>query len=113
MGLRGCLRVGFWVAIAGVGILSLLPVAQLPAISASIWDKAQHALAFMGLALLGLWAQPARRPETLLVALLAYGVAIECAQAFSGWRQGEVADALADGVGLILGWAIWRAWRRQ
>jgi VanZ family protein len=42
------------------------------------------------------------------IALLAFGGAIELAQAATGWRYGEWSDWLADAVGLAAGWAL--AW---
>ena len=103
---RGLL-VCFWSAVLGVAVLSLMPIAYLPPQVFSLWDKAQHALAFTALALLGLLAYP-RQPWRMVLALLAFGGAIELAQAATGWRYGEWSDWLADAVGLAAGWAL--AW---
>ncbi|RDD92322.1 VanZ family protein [Acidovorax sp. BoFeN1] len=103
---RGLL-VCFWSAALGVAVLSLMPIAYLPPQVFSLWDKAQHALAFTALALLGLLAYP-RQPWRMVLALLAFGGAIELAQAATGWRYGEWSDWLADAVGLAAGWAL--AW---
>ena len=97
----------FWSAALGVAVLSLMPIAYLPPQVFSLWDKAQHALAFTALALLGLLAYP-RQPWRMVLALLAFGGAIELAQAATGWRYGEWSDWLADAVGLAAGWAL--AW---
>ena len=101
------LWVSFWAAALGVAVLSLMPIAYLPPQVFSLWDKAQHALAFTALALLGLLAYP-RQPWRMVLALLAFGGAIELAQAATGWRYGEWSDWLADAVGLAAGWAL--AW---
>ena len=103
---RGLL-VCFWSAALGVAVLSLMPIAYLPPQVFSLWDKAQHALAFTALALLGLLAYP-RQPWRMVLALLAFGGAIDLAQAATGWRYGEWSDWLADAVGLAAGWAL--AW---
>ena len=103
---RGLL-VCFWSAALGVAVLSLMPIAYLPPQVFNLWDKAQHALAFTALALLGLLAYP-RQPWRMVLALLAFGGAIELAQAATGWRYGEWSDWLADAVGLAAGWAL--AW---
>ena len=103
---RGLL-VCFWSAALGVAVLSLMPIAYLPPQVFSLWDKAQHALAFTALASLGLLAYP-RQPWRMVLALLAFGGAIELAQAATGWRYGEWSDWLADAVGLAAGWAL--AW---
>ena len=101
---RGLL-VCFWSAALGVAVLSLMPIAYLPPQVFSLWDKAQHALAFTALALLGLLAYP-RQPWRMVLALLAFGGAIELAQAATGWRYGEWSDWLADTVGLAAGSAL-------
>lgn len=101
---------GFWALALCVAVLSLLPTAFLPPQVFSLWDKAQHALAFTALAALGLLAYP-RQPGRLAIALLLFGGAIELAQAATGWRYGEWADWLADAVGLAAGSAL--AWRHR
>lgn len=75
------------------------------------WDKANHALAFAALALTGLLAlrQPsAASASALLLALLAWGGALEVLQSFLPPRQGDWADLLADGVGLLAGAVFYR-----
>lgn len=98
----------FWALLLCVAVLSLMPTAYLPAQVFNLWDKAQHALAFTALATLGLLAYP-RQPWRVAIGLLAFGGAIELAQAATGWRYGEWSDWLADAVGLAAGSAL--AWR--
>jgi VanZ family protein len=95
----------FWALLLGVAVLSLMPVAYLPAQVFNLWDKAQHALAFTALATAGLLAYP-RQPWRVVIGLLAFGGAIELAQAATGWRYGEWSDWLADAVGLAAGSAL-------
>ena len=66
------------------------------------WDKANHALAFAVLALLGLSAYP-RSKAAVLAGLLAYGGLIEVLQGMTGYRTGDWLDWAADSVGLTLG----------
>lgn len=105
---QAIVRSAFWALLLCVAVLSLMPVAYLPPQVFSLWDKAQHALAFMALCALGLQAYP-RHPWRVALWLLAFGGAIELAQAATGWRHGEWADWLADAVGLAAGAAL--AWR--
>ncbi len=98
-------RVAFWLLLAAVAVLSISPARYLPPQAFSLWDKAQHALAFLGLGLLGLLAYPGRLLR-LGLGLLAFGGAIELVQAATGWRQGDWADWLADAVGLGAGLAL-------
>ena len=108
------MRAAFWLAVVALTVLSLLPTERLPDFTASVWDKAQHALGFALLATLGLWAYPGgkRRTAQLTLGLLALGVAIEWAQGASGWRHADAADAAANAVGVAMGWALVSAQRR-
>ena len=103
----GLARVAFWACLLGVVVLSLTPVQQLPPQVLNLCDKAQHAGGFAVLTLLGLWAYP-QRAVTLLAAMLALGVGIEVAQSATGWRYGDVADWVADAVGVAAAYALWR-----
>ncbi len=109
-------RLGFWALVLGVAVLSLLPGQYLPPQTASIWDKAQHALAFAALGAWGLRVYP-RQPERVLIGLLAFGGAIELAQSCTTWRLGDWQDWLADAVGLALGsmlaWGLGRYQARK
>jgi VanZ family protein len=110
----------FWLACGAVTVLSLLPVTHLPPQALDVWDKAQHALGFAVLMVLGLLAYPEQKRilpthwaplrwmplNGMALGLMALGVAIELAQHASGWRYGEVADVVADAVGIALGAAL-------
>jgi len=89
--------------------LSLVPVDQVPS-ALHFWDKAQHALGYAGLAFLGLMAYPGR-VRVLMLGLVLLGAGIELAQWFTGWRQGEWQDWIADCVGLVMGALAWRLMR--
>jgi len=98
-------RWAFWMGAAAVLALCLMPPVQhLPSTG---WDKANHALAFAMLALLGLLAYPARRAR-LLWALIAYGALIEVLQSLTGYRTAEWLDLAADGIGVVIGAQIAR-----
>ncbi len=99
----------FWILAVATLCLSLMPADRLPP-SLDFWDKAQHALGFAGLALLGLLGFAGRSKE-LLWGLVLYGASIEVAQHLTGWRFGDPADWLADCLGIGLGWLLWRAWQ--
>ncbi len=99
----------FWLSVIVVGALSITPVEKLPPQSLNIWDKAQHAIGFLWLTLTGLLAHPPHRSR-IVFGLLAYGVFIELAQAATGWRHGDLADWLADAVGVVFGALAFRLW---
>ncbi len=96
----------FWLALLVLTTLSLMPTGLLPPQVFSLWDKAQHALGFGGLTLLGLLAYPHQRVRLPLL-LLAHGGLIEVAQAATGWRYGEWMDLLADAVGIAAVTGLW------
>lgn len=105
------IRLLFWLSLVGIFTLSVLPSDRLPVMSASVWDKAQHALAFALLTLLAHLGWPESPPLRALGGLLAFGLAIEVAQAVLGWRHGEFADVVADATGLAIGWLVVRVGR--
>jgi VanZ family protein len=99
----------FAVACLVIVWLSVAPTSALPTVS--LWDKFEHAGAYLGLALLGSWAFPGRA-WSLAIGLFALGVGVEIAQASMGWgRQGDPADALANTIGILIGLALARASR--
>ena len=85
-------------------VLALLPPQAVPPTG---WDKANHAIAFALLAVLGFAAYPARTAGVLL-GLLAYGALIELLQGLTAYRSAEALDVVADGVGLVFGWTLMR-----
>lgn len=105
-------RWAFWLCMAAVLALCLMPPAQhLPSTG---WDKANHALAFAVLAVLGLAAYCGRTARVLL-GLLAFGGAIEVLQSLTGYRTAEWLDLLADAAGIAAGWQLahWLGTRRR
>ena len=102
-------RIAFAGAVLGFTVLALLPGDRLPSIF-NLWDKAQHALAFAVLAVLACLGWPRVPAWRWCLALVAYGVLIELAQAATSWRHGSVADALADAVGVLVGLGVGALW---
>lgn len=99
-------RFAFWTLVILTTVLSLLPNERIPP-SFVFWDKAQHALGFLALTLLGLWSYPASVAR-VLIGLLLFGAGIEIAQDWSGWRQGDWLDWLADATGICFGYGTLR-----
>jgi VanZ family protein len=98
----------FYLGAALVGLLSLAPSGSLPEVPVD--DKAEHALAYAALGLLG--AASRHGVARLILGLAAYGIALELLQAFSPGRSPDAGDALADIIGACLGAAIGIALRR-
>lgn len=98
--IRRLLRAAFYVACGLVFALSLVPSAALP--PTTIGDKAEHAIAYAVLGLLG-GASAERGVVRTILGLTVFGAVIELLQAFSPGRTPDVLDALADVIGVCIG----------
>ncbi len=103
-------KAAFWALVALTVLMSLVPGEQVPQ-PLVFWDKAQHTLGFAALTVLGLLAYPLAVTR-VLIGLLLLGVAIECAQAMTSWRQGDWMDWFADAFGIALGTGAMAVWAR-
>ncbi len=93
------------ISLIGVTILSLVPVTG--SLAVNIWDKAQHAGAYVYLALL-VWAasEPRRLTARHASLLMAYGIGIEGLQAGLPWRSFSLMDMVANASGIAIGGLI-------
>ena len=101
-------RLRLWayaVAVAALLYLTLAPARDVP--SVSLWDKAEHGLAWIVLAGLGLLLWPAR-PGRVAAFAMALGGVVELLQATLPFgRDGDWRDWVADGVGVAAALLIW------
>jgi VanZ family protein len=97
------LKGAFWVCFVVISALALSPAPYLPPELFNWWDKAQHAVAFGTLAVLAVLAYPGVSKFRIGLLLMVLGVLIEVLQYFSGYRYGDWQDAVADGVGVLVG----------
>ncbi len=90
---------------AVVAVAALTPADAAPTMTPS--DKVDHLLAFAALAGVGALSLPRSWRSQALVALgmLAFGAGIEWGQTHVPGRFGDLADVLADGVGVLTGLA--------
>jgi VanZ family protein len=101
-----------WAAVGWLGVALALVFSLWPGgvpLPFRIWDKIQHA---SGYTILTLWfagLYPRRRLPVIGLACFALGVAIELLQALTPTRSAEVADACANGLGILVALAIARA----
>ena len=85
--------------------LSLIP--HPPTIGFRHEDKLYHVVAYGGT--MWWWGQCWRefRPRlTLAVVFALMGVSIEFVQGWTGWRTFDIRDMIANGGGVLLGWAV-------
>lgn len=94
----------FALALIVVTLLALTPAPDLPAIS--LWDKANHTLAYFFLAYLGDRSFPSPTSYKPYIALFpglfTYGVLIEGLQSQIPSREASLLDMVANGTGLML-----------
>jgi len=99
----------FWISFVGLNVLALSAASYLPPLEIfNWWDKAQHAIAFGTLAVLAVLAFPGVSNLRIGLLLIAHGVLIEVLQYFTGYRFGDWQDAVADGVGVLVGLVLAR-----
>jgi len=100
--LRAALIAAAWLWAAAIVWLSLTP--SPPQVDVQFGDKIGHFAAYgvlmLGFALL----YPARRLP-LAIGCIALGVALELAQGATGYRTLDALDMLANGIGVLAGWA--------
>ncbi|MFZ5484266.1 MAG: VanZ family protein [Pseudomonadota bacterium] len=95
-----------WLLLLGISVLSLLPTESLPDVQTH--DKLGHFLAW-GM-LMAWFSQIIRAHGPLAASLWAYSGAIEVLQGLSGYRDMSGLDLLANGLGILTGWASARRW---
>jgi VanZ family protein len=98
-------RCTFVLALSAITYASLVNVTELPDMTLLVWDKFQHAAAFLLLSFLLQRSFPASRPFSRihiaqLVFLLGYGILIEYLQSYTPYREASIGDVVADITGI-------------
>lgn len=102
--MRKALVAAGWAWAAAIVWLSLTP--SLPTLDAGHGDKLGH---FTAYALLMFWfARLYARRLWYAIGFVAMGVALEFLQVETGYRHFDLLDALANGLGVLAGWAAAR-----
>ncbi len=98
-------RVALLIGVVAVSVLSLIPGDELPQLNLS--DKIQHGAAYLALAVVGVLAFP-RHPARQYVGLglVVLSLVLETLQLVVPGRYFDVWDMVANGAGVILGYAI-------
>jgi VanZ family protein len=101
---------GLWLSLgalllAVILVICLIPL-SLPPAAPALNDKLLHFLTFGLLAVwFGALVTPVKQLKVMLL-LLGYGLLIEVLQSFTGFRNAELLDLVADAVGILIGWAL-------
>lgn len=106
------IRIALYAVATGVVLyLCLAPTEAVPA-EGLVWDKAEHALAWMVLTGAGLALSP-RRPRAIMLFCLGLGAGVEVLQATMGFgRDGDWRDFVADSIGVAAAVPVWLGLRR-
>ncbi len=99
----------------GIFVACLWPGRELPHSNIPFIDKWTHFVLFGVFAFLWLCVYPAARLWVMVLVSLALGILVEALQMWfvSLGRSGEVMDAVADGVGGVIGAALFWLGRRR
>lgn len=108
MNIKQLLRLAGVLIIIAIWVLSLIPLNQVVAPGG---DKLHHFIAYGSL--MFTWTLTAAEKTTtqqlkLAIIFMAMGLIIECAQGLTPYRFFEWADALANALGVLIGWLLGR-----
>ena len=103
---RPRLWLGLWIAaIVALVVICLVPLDSLPPLPDNS-DKLEHLLGYFALSAAAVQLFGSRRALSLVaVGLVALGIGIEIAQGYTVYRSSDLADALANTLGVLLGMA--------
>ena len=93
-----------WLGLIGITYLSLTPVPPQPFTFNGV-DKIEHSLAYFLVAFCFYQAYPSHRRQSAIT-LIAWGIAIEFIQGWSGYRYRDVWDMVANSAGVLLAGSI-------
>ena len=95
-----------WLLVALILYLSLTPQPPEP-LTFDNADKLEHAVAYAALSFWFclLYRRPAQR-LAVIAASVGLGIAVEYLQGWTGYRNFDVMDMLADGFGVLSGWLL-------
>jgi hypothetical protein len=97
-----------WFGLACIGLLALAIVSLIPVPDLGGSDKFGHFISYALLsAYLSLLVEQRKSLWRVLSGLIAYGLLLEFMQSFTGYRSGDLADALANSLGAITGLAFY------
>ena len=95
----------FWLCVTGVLYLSLSPITMAPAIQNG--DKVGHAIAYALLFALAVKSYSGRIELWLLAAgTMVFGMLMEWAQSYTGYRHADPLDMIANGSGIVIMWLL-------
>jgi len=104
----------FWYVLAFIGLLTLAVVSLIPVPDLGGSDKFGHFISYAMLsAFYSLLVEQRKTLWRILFGLIAYGLLLEILQGLTDYRSGDLADALANSLGVITGLGFYFSPLRQ
>ena len=92
--------------VAGVVVISLTPVPELPDLGFGRFDKLLHLAAYAFLMTWFVQLNPPARYALLAAGFASMGMGLELLQALTRYRSLEYLDMLANALGAVAGWGL-------
>jgi len=98
----------FWYVLAFIGLLALTVVSLIPVPDLGGSDKVGHFIAYAMLsAFFSLLVDQRKSLWRILFGLIIYGLLLEFLQGLTSYRSGDLADAVANSLGVMTGLAFY------
>ncbi len=98
----------FWYVLAFIGLLTLAVVSLIPVPDLGGGDKFGHFISYAMLsAFYSLLVEQRKTLWRILFGLIIYGLLLEFLQGLTSYRSGDLADAVANSLGVITGLAFY------
>ena len=104
-------RIAFFVCLLSIEFLATTTM-KIEVVE-SIWDKANHFIAFFTLYILLSLAYKYFNTKTKILLLLAFGLQIEIVQSFIDGRYFSLLDVVADSIGMVIGVYIFQIFTKR
>jgi VanZ like family len=99
-------RLAAWCCVVAIGVISLLPAAEVAALRTSMGGHSEHLLAYATATLITVFAYIDQSRLKIVFALILYAAALEYLQRFSPGRFASVEDLGFSVTGVMLGAGI-------
>ena len=104
-------RVAAWAALIAIGVLSMLPAAEVSPVRTSMGGHVEHLLVYAAVALLTAVAYVEHSKIKIAASLILYAAALEYLQRYAPGRLSSLLDLTFSTTGVLIGLAIFHVTR--
>lgn len=104
-------RVAAWAALIAIGVLSMLPAAEVSPVRTSMGGHVEHLLVYAAVALLTAAAYVEHSKLKIAASLILYAAALEYLQRYAPGRLSSLLDLTFSTTGVLIGLAIFHVIR--